>query len=49
MVSGHIEEDLAHPYSLTKLQGKTISLSKEVRYHPSHDNLEWHRREVFKG
>ncbi len=49
IVSSHIEEDLAHPYSLRKLAGKTISLPEQGQYRPSQENLEWHRNEVFKG
>lgn len=49
LVSSHIEEDTAHPYSLTKLSGKSIILPKQIQYHPLQENLEWHRTEVFKG
>lgn len=49
LVSSHVEEDTAHPYSLTKLSGKPIILPKQIRYQPAQENLEWHRREVFKG
>jgi len=47
-VSPHVEEDTAHPYSLSKLKGKLIVLPEQIRYQPSQENLEWHRREVFK-
>ncbi|RZF62206.1 hypothetical protein EWE74_05215 [Sphingobacterium corticibacterium] len=49
LVSSHVEEDTAHPYSLRKLEGKPIVLPEQIRYQPSQENLEWHRREVFKG
>lgn len=49
LVSTNIDEDTAHPYSLTGLEGKSIVLPKQSQYRPSQDNLGWHRREVFKG
>ena len=49
LVSSHIDEDIMHPYSLRKLEGRSIILPEQTHYCPSQENLEWHRREVFKG
>lgn len=49
IVSAHIHDDVSHPYSLTKLIGRPIILPQQAQYYPSQENLEWHRREVFKG
>lgn len=48
LVSSHIDEDIAHPYSLARLSGKPILLPKQAQYQPSQENLDWHREEVFK-
>lgn len=48
LVSSHIDDDIAHPYSLRKLEGKSIILPEQKHYCPSQENLGWHRREVFK-
>ncbi|OJV53117.1 MAG: hypothetical protein BGO31_05020 [Bacteroidetes bacterium 43-16] len=48
LVSSHINEDKAHPYSLNNLQGRPIFLPTESQYQPAQENLEWHRKEVFK-
>lgn len=48
LVSKHIEEDIQHPYSLSKLKGKQIFLPQESRFFPSQENLAWHRDNVFK-
>src|SRR5690606_24578505 len=48
LVSSHVEEESAHPYSLNKLSGKPIILPEQIQYQPPQENLEWHRREVFK-
>ena len=48
LVSPHVEEDTEHPYSLAKLSGNPIILPKQLQYQPAQENLEWHRREVFK-
>lgn len=48
LISSHIEEDTTHPYSVGRLEGNPIVLPEQSRYHPSQENLEWHRREVFK-
>lgn len=49
LISSHIDEDTNHSYSMAKLRGKPIALPEQVQYRPSQENLEWHRREVFKG
>lgn len=49
IVSKHIEENIEHPYSLSRLEGKRIYLPDEKKFHPSQDNLAWHREKVFKG
>ncbi|MBB2951603.1 HNH endonuclease [Sphingobacterium sp. JUb56] len=48
LVSRHIRELGEHPYSLKKLEGNKIIIPKSEQYHPSQENLAWHRREVFK-
>ncbi|MGJ1396469.1 HNH endonuclease [Sphingobacterium multivorum] len=49
MVSAHIDELDDHPYSLSKLNGRSILLPQLQRYHPSQESLAWHRENVFKG
>lgn len=49
IVSAHIDELVDHPYSLSKLNGKSILLPQVNRYYPSQENLAWHRENVFKG
>ncbi|WP_256009101.1 HNH endonuclease [Desertivirga xinjiangensis] len=49
MVSAHVAEVEDHPYSLKQLEGRKIRLPFNSRYYPSPENLDWHRREVFKG
>lgn len=49
IVSAHIDELADHPYSLSKLNGKSILLPEVNRYYPSQENLVWHRENVFKG
>lgn len=48
LVSAHINEDKAHPYSLKNLEGRPIVLPDESRHRPSQENLEWHRNKLFK-
>lgn len=36
-------------YGIRKFEGSSIFLPRERRLHPSQDNLEWHRRRVFRG
>ena len=49
MISTHIDELTDHPYSLSKLNGRSILLPQVQRYYPSQENLAWHRENVFKG
>lgn len=49
LVSAHIDELVDHPYSLSKLNGRSILLPQLPRYYPSQENLAWHRENVFKG
>ncbi|WP_196938417.1 HNH endonuclease [Sphingobacterium pedocola] len=49
MVSTHIREKVDHPYNLSQLAGNKILLPSNIQYHPSAENLEWHRMKVFKG
>jgi hypothetical protein len=37
------------PLQLKQFNGLTINLPHDSRYHPDHGNLEWNRREVFRG
>lgn len=49
LVSDQISEDKKHPYGLSNLQGKKIVLPREVHRWPDQGNLEWHRKNIFKG
>lgn len=48
LISDHISESEAHPYSLTQLAGRKIRLPFGQRYHPSLENLAWHRENILK-
>lgn len=48
MVSKHLYEDLAHPYSIISLNHKKIILPDKEDYLPSQTNLQWHRENIFK-
>lgn len=49
VVSDHIAEVEDHPYSLKNLAGRKIRLPFSSRHYPALENLDWHRREIFKG
>ncbi|WP_304063186.1 HNH endonuclease [Pedobacter glucosidilyticus] len=49
LVSPAIIEDAEHVYSINKLEGKQIHLPPGERYYPAHENLKWHRENIFKG
>jgi putative restriction endonuclease len=49
MVSSHLIEDEAHPYGLTQLAGKDMSLPNNEIHFPAVEGLNWHRENVFKG
>lgn len=48
LVSSQITESEDHPYSLTKLKGRKIRLPFGIRHYPSQENLNIHRKEIFK-
>lgn len=48
IISPHLDEDSAPPYSLNSLAGKSIKLPSQIQYQTSRTPLEWHRIEVFK-
>lgn len=48
LVSSHVEEDTAHPYTERKLEGKSIVVAKQIQHQPCKENREWHTREVYK-
>ena len=35
------------PYSLKQFEGKQINLPREIKFYPSIENLNWHRKECF--
>lgn len=49
IISSHIAEVEGHPYSLRNLEGRKMRLPFNSRYYPSLENLDWHRKEIFKG
>lgn len=49
LVSPHINENDDSTYCLARLKSKKIMLPYNNRYWPKHDNLEWHRKYVFKS
>ena len=49
VVSDHIAEVEDHPYSLKNLAGRKIRLPFSSRHYPALENLDWHRKEIFKG
>jgi len=49
IISNHIAEIEEHSYSLRNLEGRKIRLPLNSRYYPSLENLNWHRKEIFKG
>lgn len=49
ITSKHINEDIAHPYSLKQLNGKEIILPPPINCRPSRENLEWHRSNIFRN
>lgn len=49
VVSSHIAEVEDHPYSLRNLDGRKIRLPFSSRHYPALENLDWHRKEIFKG
>jgi putative restriction endonuclease len=49
LVSSSVSENKNHPYSLNRLQGRKILLPESPAHHPNKENLEWHRKEVFKS
>jgi len=48
VISKQIMEDANHPYSLKKLEGKKITLPKNVNYFPSQEKFKYHRDYIFK-
>lgn len=48
IVSNAFAEDENNPYSLHKLQGKSITLPFGNMHYPDLDNVRWHREKVFK-
>ncbi|WP_207503686.1 HNH endonuclease [Telluribacter humicola] len=49
LVSKHFTESTDASYSIKKLGGTSILLPEESRFHPLPENLEWHRKHIFKG
>jgi putative restriction endonuclease len=49
VISKHINEEIIHPYSLSKFNEKQILLPLSNQYYPSVENLNWHRENVFKN
>ncbi|MDF3078637.1 MAG: restriction endonuclease [Sphingobacteriaceae bacterium] len=49
LVSNNLTEIEEHPYSLKKLEGRKIRLPFGIRHYPAIENLEWHRKELFKN
>jgi putative restriction endonuclease len=45
-ISPSIKENQS-PYSRGQFEGKQIKLPKEIKYYPSIENLNWHRKECF--
>ncbi len=48
IVSNQIQENISHPYGLSKLNGIKVLLPSEKHHYPDQENLEWHRKSVFK-
>lgn len=48
IISNHITENENHVYSLKQLEGKKIRLPLAQNYYPALENLEWHRKNIFK-
>ncbi|MDB5014196.1 MAG: hypothetical protein JWQ25_2398 [Daejeonella sp.] len=48
IISNHISEIENHAYSLKLLNGRKIRLPFGNQYHPSLENLDWHRKQIFK-
>ncbi len=49
LVSDHFEENTENNYSLRKLKGRKAILPAKIKYQPSRENLEWHRKNIFKS
>jgi len=48
VISSAIKDDSNHPYSFSSLENKQIYLPQQKQYYPALENLEWHRKEIFK-
>lgn len=48
IVSERFTESADTAYSIKKLVGTSISLPVESRFHPSEENLAWHRKHTFR-
>lgn len=48
LISSQLNENKNHPYSLSQLRGTRIRLPQSSNHHPSQENLDFHRNEIYK-